>query len=162
MTDQAGSANTAVALPELSLSDLNATIAAELAAGLSSAETIRKRFGLTVPQWKALTTNHVFRSMVRDALKAFQGDLNAGKRITLKAEVMLEDSLEVLYGLAKATDVPSGERIKAVQTMADLAGRNAKTAPDTGPKQAGFTLNINVGSDKPVIITADPNGNREL
>src|SRR5882672_1127903 len=159
MTDETGKANTSVTVPDLTLKDLSATVAAELAAGLSSAETIRKRFGLTAPQWRQLTQNGYFRGMVKDALKSFQGDLNAGRRITLKAEVMLEDSLEDLYAIVKTKDVPSGERIKAVQTMAELAGRgkgtNATVDPNA-PKQQGFTLNINVGGGKDVIIQGTP------
>jgi len=162
MDDETGSANTSVVALDLSVGDLSATIAMELATGLSSPDTIRQRFNLTPDQWKHLSSNKLFRGMVRDALKSWQGDVNAGKRITLKAEVMLEDSLEVLYGIAKANDIPSSQRIEAVRTMADLAGRNAKLPVDAGPKQAGFTLNINVGTDTPITITADPNANREL
>ena len=158
----AGSANTSVAVPDLTFGDLSATVAAELATGLSTAETIRKRFGLSLPQWKQLTQNDYFRGMVKESMRAFQGDLNAGKRITLKAEIRLEDSLAELYGLVKDKAVPSGERIKAVQTMADLAGRNSKNAVDpNAPKVSGFTLNINVGDGKNVVIQGTSDGGKE-
>ena len=162
MADETGTANTSVALPDLTFGDLSATVAAELAAGLSTAESIRKRFNLSLPQWKMLTQNDYFRGMVKESLRAFQGDLNAGRRITLKAEVMLEDSLADLYGIVKDKAVPSGERIKAVQTMADLAGRNSKNAADpNAPKVSGFTLNINVGDGKNVVIQGSSDGGKE-
>jgi hypothetical protein len=154
--------STEVTVPDLTFGDLSATVAAELAVGLSSADTIRKRFGLSLPQWKQLTQSDYFRGMVREAMRAFQGDLNAGKRITLKAEIMLEDSLADLYGIVKDKAVPSGERIKAVQTMADLSGRSAKSAPDAGiSKGTGFTLNINVGDGKNVVIQGSSDGGKE-
>ena len=154
--------STELTTPDLTFGDLSATVAAELAAGLSSAETIRKRFGLSLPQWKQLTQNEYFRGMVKESLRAFQGDLNAGKRITLKAEIMLEDSLADLYGIVKDKAIPSGERIKAVQTMADLSGRNSKNATDpNAPKVAGFTLNINVGDGKNVVIQGTSDGGKE-
>jgi hypothetical protein len=154
--------STELTTPELTFGDLSATVAAELATGLSTAETIRKRFGLSVPQWKMLTQNDYFRGMVKESLRAFQGDLNAGRRITLKAEVMLEDSLADLYGVIKDKAVPSGERIKAVQALADLAGRNSKNAADpNAPKVSGFTLNINIGDGKNVVIQGTPDGGKE-
>jgi hypothetical protein len=101
--------------------------------------------------------------MVREAIKAFQGSVNAGKRITLKAEVMLEDSLADLYGIVKNLETPSGERIKAVQTMAELAGRGkgaaVADAGNSAPK--GFTLNINVGDGKNVTIQGSTSGSNE-
>ena len=159
----AGPANTSVSVPELTFGDLSATVAAELAAGLSSPETIRKRFGLSLPQWKHLTQNTLFRGMVKDALKSFQGDLNAGRTIVLKSEIMLEDSLADLYGIVKDRTVPSGERIKAVQTMAELAGRGkgSVAADPNAPKAAGFTLNIHVGDGKNVVIQGSTDGQNQ-
>lgn len=155
MSDETGLANTSV---DLNLGDLTATIAVELATKLSTPEEIRKRFSLTKPQWAALTQNKYFRGMVRESLKAWEGDMNAGRRITLKAEVMLEDSLKDLYGIIQDQSTPTGERVKAIQTMAELAGAGKTKADKGNSPQAGFTLNIQIGGDeKPVIIQASTN-----
>src|SRR5271166_1095133 len=156
MSDETGSANTSVTVPgtgtSIELGDLKASIAAELAAELSTPEDIRKRYGLSRAQWDKLRTNPMFRGMVRDALQTFRGSLAAGARITKKAEIMLEDSLGELYGIINDETTPSSERIKGIQTLADLAGRSAKAAPSAAPQQAGFTLNIQFGNDKTVTI----------
>lgn len=160
---ETGSANTSVVVPgtgtSIELGDLKASIAAELAAELSGPEDIRKRYGLTKPQWDMLRKNPMFRGMVRDALQTFRGALNSGARITKKAEIMLEDAMPDLYGIAKEASTPIAERIKAIQTLADLAGRSAKANPAAaaGPQQQGFTLNIQFGNDKTVTIDGKTN-----
>lgn len=153
------SANTKVMVPGtdvgLDLSHLNAHIAAELAAGLSDAATIRERYGISQAQWDTLRKTPAFRNMLAEALQKLQGDLNAGKRITIKSEIALEDSIPVLYEIAHDRDAQSGARVDAVKTMAALAGRNAKEGQGAaaGP---GFSININFSGDdgktKKVII----------
>jgi hypothetical protein len=162
MADETGSANTSVLVPgtgtSIELGDLKASIAAELAAELSTPDDIRKRYGITKAQWDHLRQNPLFRSMVRESLQTFRGTLNAGARITRKSEVMLEDVLGELYGMAKEVTTPVSERIKAIQTLADLAGRSAKVAPAAaGPAQQGFTLNIQFSDSKNVTIDGKTN-----
>ena len=161
--DETGSANTSVTVPgtgtAIELGDLKASIAAELAAELCGPEDIRKRYGLTKGQWETLRTNPMFRGMVKDALQTFRGALNAGARITKKAEIMLEDSLGDLHGIISNKETPSSERIKGIQTLADLAGRSAKTqAPAAPGANQGFVLNIQFGDNKNVTIDGKANG----
>ena len=152
MTDETGSANTSIVVPgtgtTIELGDLKAHIAAELAAELSSPEDVRKRYGLTKAQWDLLKVNPTFRSMVKEAITTWRGSLAAGARITKKAEIMLEDAMPELYGLAKNVTIPSAERITAIQTIADLAGRGAKAPPPVAAGAQGFTLNIQFGDGK--------------
>ena len=139
------------ATPGLTLTDLSPTVAAELAAGLSSPQSVRERYGITPAQWALLAKNPTFRQMLAEAIQRFKGDLNAGNRITLKAEVLLEDAMPELYHLAKDKLVPSAERISAIKQLAELAGRNAKK--DDGSRAGGgFVLNINVGKGQGITI----------
>lgn len=161
--DETGpSANTSVTVPgtgtSIDLGDLKASIVAELAAELSGPEDIRKRYGLSKLQWDLLRKNPVFRGMLREALVTWRGSLAAGARITKKAEIMLEDTLPDLYAIIRSDATPSSERIKGVQTLADLAGRSAKTqAPAPGAGQQGFSLVIKFGDDKNVTIDGKAN-----
>ena len=138
-----------VAIPEteafLTISDLSPQIAAELAAELSSPTTIRKRYGLTHDQWEMLKRNRVFREMLKEAIGKFRGDLNAGARITLKAEVLLEDAMPDLYNIAKNALTPASERINAIKELRELSGRNAKKT-DGAAAGGGFVLNINLSN----------------
>lgn len=167
MTTETGTANTSVTVPgtetAIELGDLKASIAAELAAELSEPEDIRKRYGLTIAQWNKLKSNPMFKGMVLDALKTFRGPLAAGARITKKAEIMLEDSMVDLYTIIKNDQTPSDSRIKAINQLAELAGRGKGVAgaDPNAPKVAGFTLNINVGDGKNVTIQGSPNAGQE-
>ncbi len=138
----------------LDLSSLSAHIANELAAGLSDAEAIRARYDITAEQWETLKNNRVFREMVKDALIRLSGDLNAGKRITLKSEIALEDSIGTLYIMANDSEVPAAARVEAVKTMAALAGRNMKGDNNGGPAGGpGFAINIqiNTGTEEKTV-----------
>src|SRR5271165_5768488 len=163
MTDEAGPANTSVTVPgtgtAIELGDLKASMAAELAAELSGPEDVRKRYGLSKGQWDTLRKNPTFRAMLKGALVTWRGSLAAGARITKKAEIMLEDLLPELYGIIHNESTPSSERIKGIQTLADLAGRSAKAVAPVGPQQGGFTLNMQFGGDnRSITIDGKANG----
>jgi hypothetical protein len=129
---------------ELSFAHLSATICAELATGLADIEGIKRRYELTDRQWDKLKKSPVFRGMLKDALRRFHGDLNAGKRITLKSEVALEDSIPLLHAWAHDPEVAVGNRLDAIKQMAVLAGRTGKEQGAAGPAGGGFNINITV------------------
>ena len=130
----------------LDLEHLSATIAAELAAGLSDGAGIRVKYKITQSQWDHLKVNPAFRSMLAEAMRDWSGDLNSGKRITKKAEIMLEDSLPVLYEIAHDQESPRQQKIDSIKQMAVLAGKtNSRGEAAGGPVgPAGAVININI------------------
>jgi len=131
----------------LKLDDLRAQIAAELASGLSDAEGVKERYWITEEQWEILRENPAFRGMVAEAIQTWAGDMNAGQRITKKAEILLEDSLPVLDQIAhNATFAPS-VRIEAIKQIESITGRKNKDSV-AGPSGGGFVLQINIGQEK--------------
>lgn len=131
----------------LDLSSLNAHIAMELAAGLSEAADVRERYGITDDQWIVLAKNRVFRAMLKDAIEKLRGDLNAGRRITMKSEIALEDSIPELYEMAHSSDVPAASRVESIKTLAQLAGRNMKgEGPTAAAGNNGFAINIQINT----------------
>lgn len=136
-----------LASTSLDLEHLSATICAELAAGLSKPADIRTKYNITIPQWNLLKTSPVFRKMLAEAVEEWQGDLNAGKRITKKAEIMLEDSLPVLYEIAHDKESPRQQRLDAVKSMGVFAGKtNSKgeAAASGGIGRTGAVINITI------------------
>lgn len=136
----------------LDLSALSAHIAAELAAGLSDAAAVRERYGISDDQWEILKKSPVFRKMLTEAIVTFRGDMNAGNRITKKAEIVLEDSIPAYDGIIHNPDVPAQARIDAGKLLAQLAGRSAKEGSATVTPGSGFTLNINLGHREKLVI----------
>lgn len=141
--------STEVTIPEfdaqLELKHLSATICAELAAGLSDAEAIRERYNISPEQWTLLKKSPAFRKMLKEALEKFSGDMNAGRRITVKAEVALEDSIPVLYQMVHDPDASATAKLDGVKTLAMLANRTQRVAdPNSGGAGGGFSLSISI------------------
>ncbi len=151
-------ANTDIVFPgtetALPLDALKATIAMELAAGLADAPAIRQRYGISDAQWSILKRTPLFRNMLKEAIERLGGDTNAGARIKLKADVLLEDNLPVLDEIANDRDAQSQARIEAIKTMAQLAGRSQKEATQGGG-QGAFSLNIIIPGAGEVKVTGD-------
>ena len=139
---------------ELNLAHLSATICAELASGLADIEGIKRRYELTDNEWSRLKKSPIFRGMLKEALKKFHGDLNAGKRITLKSEIALEDSIPLLHQWVHDPEIAIGHRLDAIKQMATLAGRTGKeSGPAGGPAGGGFSINITVqGHERREVI----------
>ncbi len=139
----------------LSLASLRSKIAMELAAGLLDAKGVREQYGISQMQWDVLRKTPVFREMVKDAMERLSGSLNAGNRIKLKSDVMLEDSLPVLYEIAHDKDAQSMARIKAIEVAAELAGRKQKETQAGGQGNA-FALQIVIGDTKIAVTDQQP------
>lgn len=138
---------------QLSLSALSAHIVSELAAGLSDAAACRERYGISQKQWDQLKKSPVFREMLTEAVKKFRGDLNAGVRIQMKADIVLEDAIPAYDAMIHSKEVPAQSKIDAGKLIAQLAGRNSKPGEIGAPVAgSGFTLNINLGGSEKVVI----------
>ena len=146
---------------DLDMSSLSANMCAELAAGLSDVAGIKKRYNVSDEQWNRLRKSQMFRGMLKEAIRRFSGDLNAGKRITLKSEIALEDSIPLLHKWAHDTDVAISNRLDSIKQMTVLAGRTARDAGlQGGPAGPGFSINIIVKGNKKteelIVATSTP------
>jgi len=145
----------AVAEANLPLSALSANICAELAAGLADAAGIKKRYGLSDADWNRLKSSPIFRGMLKEALQKFSGDMNAGKRITIKSEIALEDSIPLLHDWAHDPQLAMTNRIDAIKQMSVLAGRTQRQETAQGAAGGGFNVNITIrGNDHTEEIVA--------
>jgi hypothetical protein len=145
--------NEIATIKPLGIHNLSATICAELAAGLADAEGIREKYEISQDQWETLKISRVFRNMLKEALRDWHGDLNSGKRITKKAELILEDSIHILYEIAHDIEKPSQQRIDSIKQMAVLAGRNQRDAANAGLGANAATINIHIDTGEKEIRT---------
>jgi hypothetical protein len=137
----------AVLVTALDIEHLSATICAELAAGLATAAEIRSKYQISQSQWDRLKKSPAFRSMLAEAVGEWKGDLNAGKRITKKAEIMLEDSLPVLYEVAHDKESPRQQRLDAIKAMGVFAGKTNSRGEGAGNVSGishGAVINITI------------------
>lgn len=131
---------------ELSLSNLSAQVAAELAAGLSSEETLRERFNLSEAQWEALQDNPVFKRMLHEAQETLSGPLNAKQRIRLKAGIAFEETIPTLYRMIHDRDLAGAARMEAAKLLAKVSEVDRGDPDESGnPAGNGFSITINLG-----------------
>lgn len=142
---------------QLDYTHLSPTICVELAAGLISPTDVPAKFNLTDDQWERLKKTKFFIRMLQEAGEKFAGDLGAGKRITLKAEMLLEESLPVLDAMIHNLDGSTQSKLDSIKQLSVLAGRTQRQV-EMGGGGPGFNvqIHINTGEEKqnPVIIEA--------
>ena len=146
---------------QLDLSHLSATICAELAAGLADADGIKQKHELSDAQWDRLKVTPAFRNMLKDALQKLSGDMNAGKRIMMKAEVLLEDSLPVLDKVIHDREGSTQSKIDSIKQLTVLAGKTGKIDAEGNNIGQGFNVSIHINTGdgqeaQPITIIDQP------
>jgi len=133
----------------LELAHLSPLICMELAAGLSDPESVCSKYEITPSQWERLRINPTFVGMMQEATVAFTGDANAGKRITKKAEILLEESLPILHKIMSRPDASTQSVLDTVKQLSALAGRSGKQDHAGIAAGSGFNvaIHINTGRD---------------
>lgn len=137
---------------DVTLHELSAALAAELALGISSREDILQRHGVSGPQWEVLRRAPAFRQMVSEAVREWNSDLNASARTKLKAQVLAEDGLRQLDVIVHDTDTPPAARIEAYKVLTRVAGI---AEPDRDTGGSGFRVNIVLGGGQGVTIDGE-------
>lgn len=134
---------------------LSPLICMELAAGLADTTSVREKYGITEAQWERLRINPSFVGMMKEAALAFSGDMNAGKRITKKAEILLEESLPILHKIMTRPDASTQAVLDTVKQLSVLAGRTQRQE-GVGAGGSGFNVQIHINTgDGEVRIEGD-------
>lgn len=143
----------------LDYTHLSPTICVELAAGLLKIDDVPEKHNLTDAQWENLKKSKFFISMLKDAGEKFQGDVGAGRRITLKSEMLLEEALPVLDEMIHNKDGSSQSKLDSVKHLSVLAGRTQRQ-DSKGATGAGFNvaIHINTGDHRetPPLVIEQP------
>lgn len=141
----------------LELAHLSPLICMELAAGLSDPESVCLKYSLTPAQWERLKINPTFVGMMKEAQLVFTGDVNAGKRITKKAEILLEESLPILHKIMTRDGASTQSVLDTVKQLTVLAGRTNRQAEGAGASGSGFNvaIHINTGNGEPARIEGE-------
>jgi hypothetical protein len=138
----------------LELEHLSPLICVELAAGLSTVDGIQEKYKITKEQWLRLKENPTFVHMMKEAALTFTGDMNAGKRITKKAELLLEELLPTMFKLASAAEASTGTVVDIVKQLKEIAGIGGRYGGNQGGGVGpGFNVHIEIRThDKGVTI----------
>ena len=82
---------------------------------------------------------------MKEATAAFAGDANAGKRITKKAEILLEEALPILHRIMTRPDASTQAVLDTVKQLTVLAGRANRQAEGVG-SGTGFNVAIHINT----------------
>lgn len=131
----------------LSLFDASdSQLAMELAAKLSPTAEIIARYHISKAEFRLKIKSPTFRKMYQQAKSFWSSDANANQRIRVKSQMLLEDSLLVLYQMVHDPETSPSIKLDATNQLAVLSDakprREADTRGDTG---GGFTLTLNLG-----------------
>ncbi len=135
---------------ELDFVHLSPLICMELASGLSTVDGVCAKYDISPEQWLRLKDNPTFTSMMREMTTAFAGDLNAGKRVVKKAEILLEEALPIMHRLMKSPDASTGTVVDIVKQLKEIAGIGGRYGGQgSGNVGPGFNVQIEIhGTDK--------------
>lgn len=129
----------------LELAHLSPLICMEIAAGLSDPESVCEKYNISPEQWERLRINPTFVGMMKEATLTFAGDANAGKRITKKAEILLEESLPILHRIMTRPDASTQAVLDTVKQLSVLSGRTQRQAEGAGAG-SGFNVAIHINT----------------
>lgn len=136
----------------VSVEDLMAHLAMEIAAGLMTDIELRNYYCIQKPTWDRLVNNPYFQKMVADAASEISGETNSAKRIVMKARLALEDSIGTIYSMIHTKDTPAAARIEGFKQLARVAGMDQ---PESSKAQGnGFQINITIGGGQTVTVSS--------
>lgn len=143
----------------LDYTHLSPNICVALAAGLVAPDDVPEKYDMTDAQWDKLKKSKFFVGMLKDAGEKFAGEVGASRRITLKAEMLLEDALPVLDEMVHNGEGSTQSKLDSVKQLSVLAGRTQRAA-EGGAAGAGFNvaIHINTGGGQenaPLVVVPD-------
>lgn len=113
-------------------SDLSASLAADLAAGIYSQQEIFDHHGIDVVQASVLLKSDWFQKMVEDARKEWASIDNAKERIRVKARLSLEEGIIEMFNIIRDKNVPAAARVGAFKELKEIGGVVERQDPNQG------------------------------
>jgi hypothetical protein len=129
-------------------------LAMELAAKLSPTAEIIARYSLSSAAFKLKAKSPIFKKLYQQSKAFWASDANISQRIRIKSQMLLEDSLLVLYQMIHDVDTSPSAKLDATNQLSTLADAKPRREADVGGDAGGgFHLTLNLGG-KPLEITA--------
>lgn len=138
----------------LSIWDVSAALAADIAAGLTDRESILYQYSMTAEQWELLKATPMFRAMLKEKMRELRGLQGASGRIKMRAAIACEDSVAQLYDIAHDRAISAATRVSAISLMSKLAGVDKPDDIGGGGGGPSFMVNINIGGNQHEVATA--------
>ena len=135
------------------ITDIDARLAVELAIQISPIPEVLRRYGLNTSDLKRRLKDPMFYTTLKEAKRNWNSDLSVKERIKLKSQMLTEDSLLFIYSTIHSPDNALPAKLDAFKQLATIAEVNAPSKV-AGAEGSKFTVHINLGGDKPLVIDA--------
>jgi hypothetical protein len=145
-------------VPESLFDASDSQLAMELAARLSPVKEVLARYGLSNEQFKEKSASPTFRKMYQQSKAFWQSDANTKQRILVKSQMLLEDSLLILYQMIHDPDSSNSVKLDAAGQLATLADAKPRREADgSGDGGSGFHLTLNL-TGRPLSVECEALG----
>jgi hypothetical protein len=124
------------------------SLAREIAMDISPLEDILRIYAVPTHAWNVIKDHPRFQHYLQTEERSWNVQRNAHERIRTKAETMIEQSLEPLFGAMFDKDVPLNQRNEVLKSLMKLAGIGEERKAEQGE---GFKLTINIGSQSTTV-----------
>ncbi len=125
-------------------------LARELAMEMKTMPEILKELSITPDQYEIIRSSTYFRHVLSQEIANWSSALNTQERVKLKAQSMIEMSLEEFYARMHDSKEPLSAKVELLKTLAKIGGVDTtKTEQAAGER---FMVNINLGADQKITI----------
>jgi hypothetical protein len=122
-------------------------LAREIAMGVKDLPDVLFNHGMTQMEFEQVSQLPHFRKILESEVAAWESAGNTAERVKLKAGSMIEEYLPELYARINDPSEPLMAKIKAMDTIAKLAGYGATDIPREGNPGDRVQVIINLGAD---------------
>jgi len=120
-------------------------LAQEIARGYLDREQILKNLGMTEEDYEEIEQLAVFQKLLTQAVTEWNAASNSAKRIKLKSQWAVEESIPSMVGFMTDNSEPMAARVEAFKTLARIGGLGNPDPIGSGSEGGGFHIEINIG-----------------
>lgn len=129
-------------------------LAREIALDHHELEEILKRYGVSNERWHAISSDKWFVSLLSQEIEAWNATTNTGERSKLKAAAIVEDWLPEAHSRLHDEKENLTAKVALATLVTKIAGLGMKDAEITGGGGEKFTVNINLGDQRSLHVSA--------
>lgn len=129
-------------------------LAREIAMDIHPTEQILRNHQISPTRWEEIQRNTRFRQILQGFVEEWNSADNTEKRTKLKALSFVEESMPEMYARLHSPAEPLPAKAKVLEVVAKIAGLGANGAMGTGGSGEKFSVTINLGEQKTLVVSA--------
>lgn len=128
-------------------------LAREIAMDIQPIEKILKHYEIDPNQWEEIQKAHIFQSLLRSEIEAWNSATNTQERVRLKSLSFVEEALPEFFARAHDPREALQHKTEVLKTIARFAGVGGNVEGAVSGEK--LTVTINLGADQTLKIEKD-------